>query len=589
MRKQLTVSSWQLAARATFSFLVCCLLLSSCKKQNAPPIDPDKPKRPKQEYFDKKYLLYKLTDDFYKDNTLNRSFGEAHNTNLVEFKPLGYDTKLNLQYSHIYSDQCVYHVNDSTWKYAEVCFPNTCLTKDKASSEVVIRNNTKQSKVFYVRLFYQNTSYWFPTDSSIDFKGEAYLDNYYGASEVIPVQVNAEGYSVVKVPYTIGMNPKHEFDYDPAKDPARPGNYEFMLIVKEAKDDLLLNENLDLKKINPFAEVKRDELLHAGTKYFNYSTYVGSHHFKFVFLEEFFDGVNDLNPSHVYIAKDGKQKQLCDTCTGWYRAIIRENYTVKEFFEGFIRKAGFVKADYGIKRENCRIDSNGVTITIPKSRRGDYKKTWGEFLFGPSYKYGHVTVRAKFSRMMGKFGTSNGVIHNLWLYQRDPDEVDTTNPYHGLVNYLGKQPYEIDFEIWSTSAYDTMTLWDDQSFINYSIVDYMRDTSVSLKPGEQKKFGSYTAERLNQRQAGIQGEEYNRDFFDYFHTYELYWYPDKVRFLLDGQEKAVITKDIAKIPDKHMFLWIGSPLYQDGTYFLQSDIPFLKHDKQSIIDYIRID
>ena len=475
------------------------------------------------------------------------------------------------------------------WKYAEVCFPNTCLTNDKAYAEVILRNTTKHAKTFYVRMIYQNTSYWYPTDSSIDLSNENYLGNYYGASDVVSVEVSAENYRVVKIPYTIGLNPKGEFDYDPSQDPARPGNYEFMLLAKESKDDLLLNEKLDLKKTNPFAEVKRDELKNNGKQYFNYMSYVGAHHFKFVFLDEYFDGTNDLNPNHVYIAKNGKEKKLCDTCTGWYPAVIRENYNLKEFFEGFIKKAYYVKADYGIKKENCSIDTNGITLTIPKSRRGEYKKTWGEFLFGPSYKYGHLTVRAKFSRMMGKFGTSNGIIHNLWLYERSPGEVDTTNPFHYLVNGAGKQPYEIDFEFWSTSSYDTMTLWDDQSFINYSIVDYMRDARIALQPGEQKKFGKYTAERFNKRQMGIQGEEYNRDFFDSFHTYELYWYPDKVRFMLDGQEKAVITKDMAKIPDRHMFLWIGSPLYQDGTYFLQSNIPFLKYDKQSIIDYIKIE
>ena len=62
-----------------------------------------------------------------------------------------------------------------------------------------------------------------------------------------------------------------------------------------------------------------------------------------------------------------------------------------------------------------------------------------------------------------------------------------------------------------------------------------------------------------------------------------------MRFLIDGVEKADIGKDLAKIPDKHMFLWVGSPLYQDGTWYTQTNIPFLKDDKYSIIDYIKID
>ncbi len=588
MSSQFTVCGSRFAA-CSLQFTLCLLFLSSCIKQKPTVIDPGKPKRPNQEYFDKKYLLHKMADDFYKDDTLNQSFDGAYNNVFVEFKPLGYDSKFNFQYTHIYSDKCVYHTSDSIWKFAEVCFPNTCLTKAKAYASAIIRNTSKQKKTFYVRLFYQNTTYWFPTDSSIDLTGEDYLDNYYGASSIVLVEVNAEDSAAVKIPYTIGMNPKNEFDVDYSKDPARSGNYEFILLAKDEKDDLLLNENLDLKKTNPFAEVKRDELKNAGNKYFNYTSYVGSHHFKFIFLDEFFDDVNDITPNHIYIPKDGKEKPLCDTCTGWYRAIINENWNVKEFFEGYIHKAGFVKADYGIKKENCKIDTNGVTLTIPKSRRGDYKKTWGEFLFGQSIKYGHLTVRAKFSHMMTKYGGANGIVHNLWLNQRDHDDVDTTNPYHTLRNGSGKQPYEIDFEIWSSTPLDESTFWNNKCFINYSIVDYMRDANVQLKPGEQKKAGNYEIERYNQRQASVIGKEFERDYFNYFHTYELYWYPDKVRFLVDGYEQAVITKDMAKIPDKYMFLWIGSPMYQDGTYFLQSDIPFLKHDKQTIVDYIRID
>lgn len=117
----------------------------------------------------------------------------------------------------------------------------------------------------------------------------------------------------------------------------------------------------------------------------------------------------------------------------------------------------------------------------------------------------------------------------------------------------------------------------------------MRDANVQLKPGEQKESGQLRNWTLQPAAGKCYRKEFERDYFNYFHTYELYWYPDKVRFLVDGYEQAVITKDMAKIPDKYMFLWIGSPMYQDGTYFLQSDIPFLKHDKQTIVDYIRID
>jgi beta-glucanase (GH16 family) len=316
--------------------------------------------------------------------------------------------------------------------------------------------------------------------------------------------------------------------------------------------------------------------------------YVGPHHFKFVFLDEYFDGVNDLDKSHVYIAKHGWEKKLCDTCTGWYKEVISEDWTIDDFFKGYISKAPIVKAEYGIRRENTQIDSNGITITIPASTKGNYKKTWGEVLFGPSFKYGHVTIHAKLAPMFGSKGLVNGIIHNLWLYERDPDPVDKSNPYHYLDNGKGKQPYEIDFEVWS-STMGVNTMWDDNAFIYYSIVDYMRNPKVKIKPGDVKDIGKYTVDRRLPRQAGIPGKNLPPEFFKSFHYFDLYWYPDHVRYLVDGEEVAVITKDMASIPDKYMFLWMGSPLYQDGTYYAQYSIPFLKEDKHTYIDYLRIE
>jgi hypothetical protein len=572
-------------------FLCFCLLLlaaTGCKRRPELLVDLNRPQRILTKYFNEKYLLYRLPDNCYTGTDLNHSFRSVADSTVSEFEPLGFDPKLNLQYNHIYSEKCIYHKDSATWKYAEVCFPNTCLTNDKAYAKAHLTNTSLQPKTYYLRLFYQNTTYWFPTNDSINLEDQDYLDNYYGASDVISIWLDAKHDTVISIPYSIGMDPKGEFSFDPSKAPARPGNYEFMLVTLPSSGDALLDKGINLQKMNPFAEVKKDELLNGGKKYSGAISYTGPHHFKFVFLDEYFDGQNDLNATHVYIVKNGQEKKLCDTCTGVFKEVINESWRLDDFFKGFIYKAPFVHADYGIRKENCSIDSKGVTITIPASKAGDYKKTWGEFLFGPAFKYGHLTVRAKFAQMMNGTGTPNGIIHNLWLYQRDPDAVDTTNPYSYLHNSAGKQPYEIDFEIWNSED-GINTMWDDSAFINYSIVDYMRDAHAIVKPGERKWLGKYEANRLNKRQLNIPGGNLGRDYFNSFHTYELYWYPDHVRFLVDGNEQAVITKDMAKIPDKYAFLWIGSPLYQDGTYYAQSSIPFLVRPKQSVIDYIRIE
>ena len=573
-------------------FIVFIVLLSITSCKHKPPAPPKsyRPQRTLTSYFDSKYLLYALSGTAYKEMPLQQSFKQdipvattASGLHL-DFKPLGYDASLNLQYTHIYSPECVYHRSDSLYKYAEVCFPNTCLTRDMAFAQVKLTNTTDQPKHLYLRLCYQNTSYWFRTDDSLNRTHTDYLDNYYGVSKVVATKVAAHSQVIVKVPYTIGLDPKGDFFYDPSKAPARPGNYEFMLLYAVDTAAPLLHARLDLKATNPFAAMQ----LLKGQKGLLDMTYIGAHHFKFVFLDEYFDGLNDLNPKHVWIAKNGREKKLCDTCTGWYKEVISEEWNNHDFYKGVIANAPIVKADYGIKRENTRIDSTGITLTIPKSTLGNYKKTWGEILFGPSFKYGHVTVRAKFAPMFNTKGYPTGIIHNLWLYQRDPDPVDTTNPYHYLVNSVGKQPYEIDFELW-TCMEGFNTMWDDKALIYYSIVDYMRNPNISIKPGDRRTFGNYKTERSNGRQVGIPSTEIPKEFFDSFHTYELYWYPDHVRYLLDGTEVAMITNEMAKIPDTYMFLWIGSPLYQDGTFYSQVSIPFLRSDKQTVIDYIKIE
>ena len=565
-------------------------MVAGCKRKQAAMPVSSRPQRTLTTYFDSKYLLYALPGNTYGGTNLKQSLDTdvpaitTANGLHLDFQPLGYDPTLNLQYTHVYSPKCVYHIHDSMYKYAEVCFPNTCLTKDMAYAKVKVTNTTDQAKRLYLRLFYQNTSYWYRTDDSLNTNSEDYLDNYYGASQIVATTVAAHSQIIVKIPYSIGLDPKNEFPYDPSKAPARPGNYEFLLLTGTDTTSKMLQTRFDCKTTNPFAEVQKVKM----QKHPIDMAYIGAHHFKFVFLDEYFDGTNDLNPKHVFYAKNGKEKKLCDTCTGWYKEVISEEWNNDEFYKGAIQKAPIVKADYGIKAENTRIDSAGITLTIPKSTQGNYKKTWGELLFGPSFKYGHLTVRAKFAPVFNTTGYPTGIIHNLWLYQRDPDPIDTSNPFHYLINSNGKQPYEIDFEIW-TCMPGINTMWDDKALIYYSIVDYMRDANVKIKPGDMRTFGKYKTERSNGRQVGIPSPEISKEFFNSFHTYELYWYPDHVRYMLDGAEVAVITKDMAKIPDKHMFLWIGSPLYQDGTFYAQFSIPFLRNDKQSVIDYIKIE
>ncbi len=565
------------------------ILLSSCQKQERIIADHGKPQRQTTDYFDKKLLLEKLPDNFYLTNKPKASFDNTQVKNTfsnhelqVEFLPLGYKPEYNLKYTQPYNSRCAHQTRDSIWELTYVGFPDRCTTQDSAYGVVHVQNVSKQSQHYFFRLFWQNTSYWYATDSNMSATDKNNLQNYYNGSVAVEVTIPAGADTIIHIPYTIGRVRKHQYMWYGCKDRATPGNYEFMLLWDKTKTHLL-NEVSDFYVTNPFAEVQKKYRTNRSYP----MAYVPSTHFKFVFLEEFFDGANDLNPDHYHYVKRHDEKKLCDTCSGWFRNIISERWSAEDFFNGFISKAGYVKADFGNRLENTTIDKNGITMKVSASKRGSYKKTWGEFLFVPSFKYGHVTIRAKFSQMYNYTGTPNGIVHNLWLYQRDRDQIDSTNPYK-FVDHLGEQPFEIDFEIWSSQP-NINSEWDNQAFINYSIVDYMRNANALIKPGEEKTFGKYKANRFNNRQINIPSEPLSSNFFDSFHTYELFWHPDRVEFWLDGKEVGLITKDMAAIPDKYMFLWIGSPIYQDGTYYNQSNIPFLRTDQVSIVDYIKIE
>jgi beta-glucanase (GH16 family) len=549
---------------------------------------------------DKKYLLQLLPDDYYKDISLQKSFQKTAAkpdsffitaTGIdMRLQPFGYSERKNFLFEFTYPPAFNYTFLGDKPKIPSVCFPHPDLTKDSAWAIVKLKNTLPASKTVYVRLFYQNTSYWFPTNDSIK-NDSSCLDNFYGCSATYTVILKGGELQTVKLPYKIGYDPKNNLKNKPKwLISARPGNYEFMTIISEHEDDPLMSADLNLNKINPFAVVKKDELHNKGKQYFNNIAYVGPHHFKFVFVDDDFDGHNDLRTTAVYIAKNNSQKKLCDTCNGnWFKNVISDNWTDDDFFKGYIAKAKKIQVEYGNRKENFYFSNGKAVIKIPGSTAQKKQKTWGEFFFEPSFKYGHVMIRAKFAQMFNKAGRPNGIIHNLWLYQRDFLNMppDPKNPYHYLINAQGNQPFEIDFEIWSSRFLSQA--WDSNALINYSVVDYMRNANVSIKPGEQKKVGKYTIDRVNKYQANITGTKFDNTFFNYYHLYEIYWTPTYVRYLVDGEEKAYFTNKEVKIPDQELYLWIGSPIYQDGTYYSQTNIPFIPYDSFSEIDWIRIE
>ncbi len=550
--------------------------------------------------YDKKYLMQLLPGDFYKNKILRESFKKTADKPDSFFttasgidmrlQPFGYSEAKNFLFEFTYPSAFHYTFTGKNPKIPPVCFPHPDLTKDSAWATVKLQNTLTYSKTIYLRLFYQNTSYWFPTNDSIKNDG-SYLDNFYGCSAVLKATLKGGEALSLRIPYKIGYDPKNNLKNAPKwVISARPGNYEFMTIVSEHEDDPLMSADLNLNKINPFAEVKKDELHNKGKQYYDNMAYVGPHHFKFVFLDDDFDGHNDLNTADIYIAKDHSQKKLCDTCNGnWYSDVISDNWTNDDFFKGAVAHAKKIQVPYGNRKENFYFANGKAIIKIPGSTPEKKQKTWGEFMFEPSFKYGHVMVRAKFAQMFNKAGRPDGIIHNLWLYQRDFLNMspDPKNPYHYLTNAAGNQPFEIDFEIWSSRK--TSQAWDSKALINYSIVDYMRDANVSIKPCEQKMVGKYLIDRFNNYQANITSPKFDNTFFNYYHLYEIYWTPTSVQYSVDGKEQAYFTNKEVKIPDQELYLWIGSPLYQDGTYYSQTNIPFIPYDSFSEIDWIRIE
>jgi beta-glucanase (GH16 family) len=309
-----------------------------------------------------------------------------------------------------------------------------------------------------------------------------------------------------------------------------------------------------------------------------------------VFLNETFDSTNDLTKEQYYMTKHNVQKLLCDTCqNNYFKDITSENWTTDDFFKGKINQAPWVQAEYGNRSENVEFKNGKAIIKIPGGNPYQKTKTWGEFVFGPSFKYGTLTINAKMCRQRNPSGTPNGIVHNIWLYQRDIYKATPipTNPFKNYVNSSGLQPYEIDYEFW-TSIKESQA-WDSAVLINASIVDYMRNPNTQIQPGQEKQINGFTMDRLNQRQLNIPTAPKYPQWFNKYHEYKIIWTPQKITFQIDKETVGIITPQEAAIPNVYMYLWIGSPIYQDGTYYSQPQIPFLETAKKCEIKSIIID
>lgn len=594
------------------SLLGCLLLgLAACSsdssQKNSPPPTPYKPiyKAPTiaKNLSDYAYLyqkdinyvndfrLTRLAPDFYDNEVLESTLNvpsKAVNSNQItaHFYPLELDTTEQYQYIHDY--KCVY--DPENYRYADVAYPNPCMTNGaKAKAKVVLTNNSNQTKTIHCRMFFQNTSYWFPTNENANFASRQFLDNYYGGSNKNAVTLVAGESKAIFLEYIIGQNSKgNEWATKNFYGPARPGNYEFALWTTEDANDALVQDSVDYNQINPFAYIQEKNA-------WSQAAYVHSTHFKFVFLKETFDGENIYKKGDLYVMGHHDEKPLCDTCTGYFKDVIADEWTTDDFFNGFIKQAPWVKAEYGNRQENVMFSDTGIILKIPGSTETKKQKTWGEVKFGPSFLYGKVTVLAKFPQLRNDAThTPTGIVHNLWLYQFNHPYADPIagHPYESMVNDKGKQPYEIDIEMWS-KIYDEN--WGGGSLINYSIVDYMRDANVNIKPGDLinvpvTNSTTTTVDRLNNRQLNyVHPTLLGRDFFEQYHLYEILWTPHHVIYKVDGEQFAYINWEMAKIPDQYCFLWIGCPIYQDGTYYSQNSIPFFPRDQFAHIAYMAVE
>jgi beta-glucanase (GH16 family) len=575
--------------------LLIFILTISCQTENK----EIKPKRlidsiPFTPFFD----LEKIKSDdhvsatpSFKLNTVDSFFYQTKLNIDVRLQPFSVDERLMLKSVHTYPENCRTDMEDQ-YRYADIMFPNKCKYEGKMlEAKLVLRNKNKEAKKIYARVFYQNVTYFHPISTMDEINSNLHLDNHYGCSGVLEHTIAGGDIDTILIGYQMILDVKNYIgnEYQKYKEPLRAGNYEFIALIGEKKEDLL-QENIFFNGVNPIAEIKKDELTkNRNGEAFGNIAYVRPEHFKFVILDEKFDGKNSLAINHIYQVKHKVEKELYPGFNYHYRDVISESWTDYDFFKGFISKAPKKWAEYGNRKENVNIDKDGIYLKIPGSTPEKKQKTWGEVLFGPSFKYGKIQVCAKLALMRNKTKSPNGIIHNLWLYQRDwiDEKPDPNSPYKNLTNNKGTQPYEIDLEFWTNLRTGSET-WDDIFFINYSIVDYMKNDKVKLKPQEIGNFENKEVNRSNPVHLSVP-VKFGSSFLNDYHVYEIEWKPTEVRFSIDGKFVCRITDEYAKIPDKHMYLWIGSPIYQDGTFYDQRQIPFLESDKFSHIKWIKIE
>lgn len=574
-----------------FSILCTSFCFSSCQQPKTPPKET-KPnvieaweKIPFQSDFDLERVNPRI--DFIRAQasfTLQPQdslFFLGYDSLDFRLQPFSIDERIQLKANLTYPENCRKDKKDPFF-YADLSFPNPCKYGVKPlQAKVFVRNRGTKDKTIKLRLFYQNASYAYRMEDAESLA----LENHYGMSEVVEIQIKAQSTLETQIPYRLSSDPKDEITnpYQNYKVPVRAGQYEFLLL-STTENHSLFDFQLDLKKTNPFYTYK--QILKSKNSSLS-AAYVGPKHFKLVLLDEKFKGENSKAINHIYLAKDNTEKK--PEKGSLFKDLISDSWTDQDFFKGFISKAPYVEAAYGNRKENVHIDSNGIQLIAPSSSEMKKQKTWGEFLFGPSFTYGRVSVCAQLPRLRNSNKTPKGLIHNIWLYQRDGQEElpEQNHPYAHLKNSLGVRPFEIDLEFWSTIGVNPDT-WNDIFWINFSIVDYMKNPNVKLKPGEKGRFENYDLDRLNPVHLSIP-YKLGSSFLDEAHVYTLDWTPQGVSFYIDGKYVSQITPAYAYIPNKPMYLWVGSPMYQDGTFYDIHQIPFLKEDQISHIKWIKIE
>ena len=317
--------------------------------------------------------------------------------------------------------------------------------------------------------------------------------------------------------------------------------------------------------------------------------------------------------------------------------VTQANY--ESYLQKYSKKESRVKmyvstTDCPCKTVNSDNKSKELSLTVPATLPGNYKKEHVGIASRIGFTYGKFRAKIKFPEMLSKNNVWNGITNAFWLLFQEDAEWNMRRVCDAEIGYIPKSEgdsnealkhskksitySEIDFEIvkesqyWPKTSYqNTPSLYKtDDAYTNNDIM--VTCTNWDMACHEPKKFivgakdyrvngNTYILHRWNDYYKALSTKhavKHDEIFKAPYYYFEIDWQPDKIIWRI-GPEKdklrviCVMDNNVSAIPNNQMAIMFTQEWHNEEWWptapFKQNFIPFPKKDINGKILEIEIE